>query len=70
MSKPTEKIFRQYSNALLKACEELSKSNRACMTCSVCDTCSRRQSEATQCTLHIMNKFLNEGAQNGDKTNR
>lgn len=59
--KPTLKIFRQYSNALLKACEELSKSNRACMCCSIADNCTRRQSEATQCTLHIMNKFLNGG---------
>ena len=58
--KPTLKIFRQYSNALLKACEELSKSNRACMCCSIADNCTRRQSEATQCTLHIMNNFLNE----------
>lgn len=60
MTKPTLKIFRQYSNALLKACEELSKSNRSCMCCSIADNCARRQSEATQCTLHIMNNFLNE----------
>lgn len=57
--KITQKLFNQYSNAFLKACEELSKSNRACMVCSVANNCTRRQSEATQCTLHIANKFLN-----------
>lgn len=57
--KITQKLFNQYSNAFLKACEELKKSNRACMVCSVADNCTRHQSEATQCTLHIANHFLN-----------
>lgn len=57
--KITQKLFNQYSNAFLKACEELKRSNRACMVCSVADNCTRHQSEATQCTLHIANNFLN-----------
>lgn len=58
--KITQKMYNQYTNALLKACEELAKSNRACMVCTQAETCSKRQSEATNCTLHITNKFLNE----------
>lgn len=53
-------MYNQYTNALLKACEELAKSNRACMVCMQAETCSKRQSEATNCTLHICNTFLNK----------
>lgn len=58
--KITQKMYNQYTNALLKACEELAKSNRACMVCMQAETCSKRQSEATNCTLHICNSFLNK----------
>lgn len=58
--KISQKMFNQYSNALLKACEELSKSDKACMICPQADVCSRRQSAVTQCTLHICNGFLNK----------
>lgn len=58
--KITQKMYNQYINALLKACEELAKSNRACMVCTQSETCSKRQSEATNCTLHICNSFLNK----------
>lgn len=61
--KITQKMYNQYTNALLKACEELAKSNRACMVCTQAETCSKRQSEATNCTLHICNSFLNKAVQ-------
>lgn len=63
MRRDTKQV-RQLNNALLKIADELSKSDRACMCCSVNDTCSRRQSAATNCTLNIINKYLNEGAAN------
>ena len=61
MKRDTKQV-RQLNNALLKIADELSKSNRACMCCSVADSCMRRQSAATNCTLHIINKYLDEGA--------
>lgn len=66
MKRDTKQV-RQLNNALLKIADELSKSNRACMCCSVSDICSRRQSAATNCTLHIINKYLNEGVAKNEK---